>query len=77
MGRKKGAGSKRDFFKESKGETTRVSVLYVTVPDAKLRLEQALEVLLSGTLSPGEIIADQDLRGDENGDDSAADGDVP
>jgi len=77
MGRIRGAGRKRDFFKESQGETTRVSVLYVTVPDAKLRLEQALEVLLAGTPSPGETIADKDLRGDENGDDSAADGDVP
>ena len=77
MGRKRGAGSKRDFLKRRLGETTRVSLLHVTVPDAELRLEQALEVLLSGTSSPGEMVDGHDLCGGNNGDESAASGDTP
>jgi len=78
VGTTRGAGRKRDFLKGRPGEITRnaVSLRYVDVPDAELRLEQALELLLSGTLSQGEIIAGQDIRGDQNGDDSDADGDA-
>ena len=53
-----------------------VSLRHVTVPDAELRLEQALEVLLSGTISTDEMVEGQDLHGDQNGEDSAAGGDV-
>ena len=52
-----------------------VSLRYVDVPDAELRLEQAMEVLLTETLPPGETVKGQDPHSDQNGD-SAADGDA-
>ncbi len=78
MGRTRGAGSKRDFHKGTQGETTRskVSLRYVDVPDAELRLEQALEVLLSGTLPQAEMIKGQNIQSDQRGEDSTADGDA-
>jgi hypothetical protein len=56
---------------------SKVSLRHITVPDAKLRLEQALELLLAGTLFPGETIADKDLWGDKNRDGSAPDEEAP
>jgi len=79
MGRRRLDREKRDLLKGRRGEITRstVSLRHVDVPNAELRLEQALELLLAGTLFPGETIADKDLWGDENRDGSAPDGEAP
>ena len=78
MGRRRLDGGKRDLLKGRRGEITRstVSLRHVDVPDAELRLEQALELLLAGTLFPGETVIGEDLRRDRNVGDSAADGDA-
>lgn len=75
MGRKRGPGSKQDFLKERPGEATQntVSLRHVNVPDAELRLEQALEVLLEGTSPLDEIVTGQNLleaHDDENASDN-------
>lgn len=78
MGRTRGPGSTRDFHEGTQGETTgsKVSLRYVDVPDAELRLDQALELLLAGTLSADKLVEGHDLQGDPNGENSTADRDV-
>ncbi|MQY81684.1 MAG: hypothetical protein GH158_05570 [Dehalococcoidia bacterium] len=78
MGRRRLDREKRDLLKGRRGEITRstVSLRHVDVPNAELRLEQALELLLAGTLFPGETVIGEDLRRDRNVGDSAADGDA-
>jgi hypothetical protein len=78
MGRRLLDREKRDLLKGRRGEITRstVSLRHVDVPNAELRLEQALELLLAGTLFPGETVIGEDLRRDRNVGDSAADGDA-
>ena len=77
MGRRRLDRGKWDLLKGRRGEITRstVSLRHVDVPDAELRLEQALELLLAGTLFPGETVIGEDLLRDRNVGDSAADGD--
>lgn len=79
MGRKRGAGHMQGSSEGKPREVTpsKVSLRHIAVPDAELRLEQALELLLAGTLFPGETITDKDLWGDENRDGSAPDGEAP
>jgi len=76
VGRKQGTGGKRNLLEGRPGETTpsKVSLRHVTVPDAELRLDQALELLLGGTLSPCEIVEGQALNGDQDVEHSTADG---
>ena len=78
MGRRRLDRGKRDFLKRRRRETTRstVSLRHVDVPDAVLRLEQALELLLAGTLSPDEMVEGQALNGDQDMEHATADGDA-
>jgi len=61
---------------ESRVETvpSKVSLRHVMVPDAELRLDHALELLLGGTPSPDEMVEGQALNGDQDMEHSTADG---
>ena len=78
--RKPGATSKQGLLltgKVAEGSQNTVLIRHVTVPEAELRLEKALELLLAGALSSDETIPYQrpGAEGNQGQEDSATDGD--
>ena len=78
--RKPGAASKQGLLLTGKVEEesqNTVLIRHVTVPEAELRLEKALELLLAGALASDETIPDRrpGAEGNHGQEDPASDGD--
>ena len=69
VGRRQLNRGKRESLKETPGETARsiVSLRHVDVPDAELRLEQALELLLGEAISLDEIVEGEEPHQNKEG----------
>ncbi len=78
--RKTGTGATQGLRltgKVGEGSQNTVLIRHVTVPEAELRLEKALELLLAGALASDETIPDRrpGAEGNQGQEDPASDGD--